>query len=239
MPDNERYNYFSMFTPEGKVLPIESIHRSVEHGNVCVALRNKETALMIAQRGRTDELFSENRKKIQQLDAHLAYTFSGVTNDGVKIGARIKQEIEAERERTGARLPFAKLFENIQFEYGLEIMRYGQRAMGIAGIIMGIDCNSLSLMELSPTGEVTACFASCIGRRSQSARTVLDNKNVSLLDLGNDALVRLGMDAFANAVNDPAVLTNEFVDVCVISLRDRSLTFPQYADMRAPSARRP
>lgn len=230
MSDNERYNYFSMFTPEGKVVPIESIHRSTEHGSVCVALRNKTTAVMIVQKSRVDDHFASNRRKILHLDDLLLYTFSGITNDGERIALRIKTELEDALNKKGTRPPISKLFDTIKFDYGLEVMRYGQRAMGIAAIVAGIDKKGLSLTELAPTGDTTVCLASSIGRRSQSARTVLGNKAISLLDLNDAALLKLGIEAFSNAVNDPSLLSDDTVDIAVLKVGEKAPSFPKYSE---------
>jgi 20S proteasome alpha/beta subunit len=236
MPENERYNYFSMFTPEGKVIPIESIQRSVENGNVCVALRNKNTALMIAQRSGSEDPLAENRSKIERIDEFLVYTYSGITNDGIKIGARIRNTIQREKERTGTRLPFERIFSEMKFEYGLEVMRYGKRAMGIAGVIMGIDTNKVSLLQISPTGEVTSCLASCIGRRSQSARTILESKNVSLLQMSDKDLIKIGVEAFSNAVNDQSSLSDGAMDVCMVSLDTLKVESPPFSSLLNPQS---
>lgn len=225
MSSNERYNFFCMFTPEGKVMPIESVTRSTEHGGVCVALRNKTSGLIIAQNTDKSNPFAEGKRKIKQLDTSLVYTYSGITNDGVKFGERIKERLMEEKHRTGITLPISRLIEDEQFSNGLEVMRYGKRASGVSIILLGIEKREVKLIEMSPTGEVTPCFACCIGARAQSARTVLDAKGNEILNLSDEDLLFLGMDAFKNAIVDEDILRNNHYTICRVSVQD-GVVFP-------------
>lgn len=220
MSSNERYNYFCMFTPEGKVLPVESVIRSTEHGGLCVALRNRTSGVIIAQNTDKNSKFAEGKIKIKQLDRNLVYTYSGITNDGIKFGERIKQKLMEEKHRTGITLPISKLIEDQQFSNGLEVMRYGNRAAGVSIILLGIEKNGVNLIEMSPTGEAIPCFGCCIGSRAQSARTVLDAKGGQILDLTDEDLLSLGMDAFKNAIVDEEVFTKHHYSICQVSMQN-------------------
>ncbi|KAI5187028.1 20S proteasome subunit alpha 6 [Nematocida homosporus] len=218
MSSNERYNYFSMFTPEGKVLPIESVIRSTEHGGVCVALRNKTSGLIIAQKMGKQDKFTEGKSKVKQLDEYLVYTYSGITNDGVQFGERLKRKLQKEKHRTGTVLSIAQLVEEQQFHNGLEVMRYGNRAPGVSVIILGVEKSELVLMEMTPTGETIPSFGCCIGARAQSARTILDSQGDRILGMSDSELLELGMSAFRNAINNPEVLSGEHYDIVQVSL---------------------
>ncbi|OAG31320.1 2S proteasome subunit alpha 6 [Nematocida displodere] len=217
MSSNERYNYFCVFTPEGKVLPIESIFRSTEHGGVCVALRNKETGIIIAQRTGKNDKFTDGKSKIKQLDTSLVYSYAGITNDGERFGEEIKHKLQEEKHRTGTVLPIAHLIRDTQFICGLEVMRYGNRAMGASVVMVGVEKGEVTLVEILPTGESIPCTGSCIGARAQSARTVLDAQGDRLLSLSSEELLSLGLAAFQNAVNNPAVISSGSFDVCTVS----------------------
>ncbi|KAI5188721.1 20S proteasome subunit alpha 6 [Nematocida sp. AWRm77] len=220
MSSNEKYNYFCMFTPEGKVLPVESVIRSTEHGGVCVALRNEKTGVLIAQNTGKSDLFAEKRTKIKQLDSHLVYTYSGITNDGAKFGEAIKRKLQREKHRTGAVLPISCLIEDEQFYSGLEVMRYGNRATGISVILLGIEKGKVCLVEMNPTGEALPTIGTSIGSRAQSARTILDSKGAEILSLSEEGLLSLGMEAFRNAVNNEEVMENKYYSVVVLSAEE-------------------
>jgi len=218
MSSNERYNYFCMFTPEGKVLPIESVIRTTEHGGVCVAVRSETVGVIISQRTGKDEKLAIGKSKIMQLDENLVYTYSGITNDGVRYGERIKRNLQKEKQRTGITLPIACLIEKEQFNSGIEVMRYGNRATGVSVIIMGVEKNKVKLLEINPTGEAFPCFGSCIGSRAQSARTVLDAKAKEIQNMDEQSLQELAFNAFRNAVNDPDAISAKTYDICVVSV---------------------
>lgn len=213
-----------MFTPEGKVLPIESIFRSTEHGGVCAALRNRTTGIIIAQKTGKNDSFTDGKNKIKQLDKHLVYTYSGITNDGEKFGEYLKTALLAEKYATGAVLPISKLLEDTQFNCGLQVMSYGKRAMGVSVILLAIENGEVKLFEMLPTGETLSCFGSCIGFRAQSARTVIESGADNLLDLSDTELFNLCFKAFQNAVNDAQVISEKKYDVCTVSL-ERGITF--------------
>lgn len=217
MSSNEKYNYFCMFTPEGKVLPIESVVRSTEHGGVCVALRNRQIGVLIAQTTGKNDQFAAKRTKIKQLDTHLVYTYSGITNDGVKFGEAIKRKLQKEKHRTGITLPIAGLIEDEQFYSGLEVMRYGNRATGVSVILLGVEKNEVCLVEVGPTGEAFPAFGTCIGSRAQSARTILDAQGEAIQSLSEEGLIALGLEAFRNAVNSEEVMNSHYYDIVVVS----------------------
>ncbi|KAI5166050.1 20S proteasome subunit alpha 6 [Nematocida sp. ERTm5] len=220
MSSKERYNYFCTFTPEGKILPIEGVIRSTEHGSSCVAVRNKNMAVIIAQRtGKNDKLL-DGQSKIKQIDTNLIYVYAGVTNDGMKFQNALRNEIQIANYKYGTSLPISHLIESQQFNSALEIMRYGRRASGISVILAGIDKGKISVIEMGPTGEAIPCFGSCIGSRAQSARTILESHEGNITDLSNEDLLSLGLNAFKNAVNDQEVIENGHFDICTVSLTE-------------------
>ncbi|KAI5191921.1 20S proteasome subunit alpha 6 [Nematocida minor] len=220
MSSKERYNYFCMFTPEGKILPIEGVIRSTEHGSPCVALRNKNMAIIIAQRTGKNDKLTEGKTKIKQLDSNLVYVYAGITNDGIKFGNDLRDEIQYSKYIQGTSSPISQLLEEKQFSNALEIMRYGRRASGISVIIAGVDRGKIEVIEMGPTGEAIPCFGACIGSRAQSARTILESHTENIYELPDEDLMSLGIAAFRNAVNDPEVMSNGHFDVCRISLTD-------------------
>lgn len=233
MSSNERYNYFCMFTPEGKILPIEGIIRSTEHGSPCVALRNKNMAVVIAQRTNKNNVLSEEKTKIKQIDTNLIYVYSGITNDGIKLGNNLRAEVQHSKYMYGVSLPISHLLEETQFSNALEIMRYGRRASGISVIIAGIDRGKIEVIEMGPTGEAIPCFGACIGSRAQSARTILESHTENIYELSNDELLSLGLSAFKNAVNNPEVISSGGFDVCKVSLEEGVVFIPG-SEIEAP-----
>lgn len=233
MSSNERYNYFCTFTPEGKILPIEGVIRSTENGSPCVALRNRSMAIIIAQRTNKNDVLSEGKTKIKQLDTNLIYVYAGITNDGIKLGNDLRNEVQHSKYMYGSSLPISHLLEETQFSNALEIMRYGRRASGISVIIAGIDRGEVEVIEMGPTGEAIPCFGACIGSRSQSARTILESNTESIYDLSNDDLLSLGLAAFKNAVNDPNVISRGEFDVCKVSLEE-GVHFTPGSEIEAP-----
>ncbi|KAI5181742.1 20S proteasome subunit alpha 6 [Nematocida sp. AWRm80] len=233
MSSKESYNYFCMFTPEGKIAPIESVHRSTMHGGVCVALKNKTSGIIIAQRTSKNDKFTDGKNKIKQLDKNLVYTYSGITNDGVQFGEELKKKIQKEKYRTGVTLPITKLIEDQQVDNALGVMRYGKRATGVSVILLGIEKNKIQLIEVQPTGEALPSFGICIGARAQSARTILESHSGSIEDLSDNALLDLGIAAFKNAINDEEVLTTGHYDICTLSI-EHGLVWKE-AELPAPT----
>ncbi|KAH9387093.1 20S proteasome subunit alpha 6 [Nematocida major] len=223
---NERYNYFCMFTPEGKILPIEGVIRSTEHGSSCVALRNKNMAVVISQRTSKNDKLTDGQTKIKQLDDNLVYVYSGITNDGVRFGNDLRDQIQYAKYMQGSSPPVAQLLEDKQFENALEIMRYGRRASGISVILAGVDKDKIEVFEMGPTGELIPCFGSCIGSRAQSARTILEPHGESISEMPDNELLSLGILAFKNAVNDPDVISRGHFDVCKVSLSEGVVFIP-------------
>lgn len=230
--NNEKYNYFCMYTPEGKVAPIESVHRSTEHGSICVGVRNATTGIIIAQKTGKNDKFTDGKTKIKQLANHLIYTYSGITNDEVQFGEAIKNKLQDERHRTGTAPPLRLLIEEYQFDSSIEVMRYGRRATGVSVLLMGVENNQIELLELSPTGEAIPCYGACIGARAQSARTILESHPGNISSLSDDDLLHLAFTAFKNAINDQDVLDKHHFDICKIS--PNGISF-----LRAPEASTP
>lgn len=202
------YDYVSLFSPEGKILPLENILKSVELGTTAVALISNETGIIVAHTPKTENSFPQS--KVFKINEHALFTFSGITNDGLKIVDYLISKTINERVLKDRNID-ADVFESLSVSAGYRTMYEGTRPFGAGGILLLYN-EGIKLVNFVPTGECNDCLAVSIGHRSQSARTVLDSNYQE--NMTEDSLIRLGIQSVMYAVNE---ITKDVVSIWKIT----------------------
>lgn len=194
------YDDVSVFTPEGKVKPLDYIRNTVELGNTTVALSNTRTGVIVVHTGPVvPNAFPT--QKLFRISDFAAFAFSGMTNDGLEIVKYLVDEVIWHETYKNQPVHHLQLFEHLSFDAAYRTMTSNKRLYGAGGVLM-IRNNGVRLVEFEPTGIVQAVKAVSIGSRSQSAKTVLENYTGSFEDMSKEQLVEAGLEALRNAHPD-------------------------------------
>lgn len=202
------YDYVSLYSPEGKILPLENILKSVELGTTAVAMISKDTGIIVAHTPKTDNAYPQC--KVFKISKHALFTFSGITNDGLQIVDYLVNKTINERILKDRNID-DDVFEDLSVSAGYRTMYEGTRPFGAGGILVLYN-EGIKLINFMPTGECNDCLAVSIGHRSQSARTVLDSTYQA--NMNDDDLIKLGIQSMLYAVND---ITKDDVSIWKVS----------------------
>ncbi|TBU02340.1 subunit of 20S proteasome [Hamiltosporidium magnivora] len=205
------YNYVSVFTPEGKVKPLDYIKKTVELGNVSIALKNNECGVMIGYKGQLNDISYYN-KKVYKINDSSLFTFSGITNDGLEIVDYLIRKSVSEEVIRDRNISHLSVFDDLCVEASFRTMYSGTRLYGVSGLLM-TQSEGIRLIEFEPTGRIREAHAMSIGNRSQSARTILESEVNSLNELDLEGLIRVGIAALKNAHPESGALNQENVDI--------------------------
>lgn len=191
------YDDVSMFTPEGKVKPLEHIRNTVELGNTTIALANSNLGIIIGHTGPVSPL-AYQAQKIFKISETSAFAFSGMTNDGLEIVEHLIDETIWHETYKDQPIHHLQIFDYLSSDASYRTMTSNKRLYGVSGVFM-MRNDGVKLVEFDPTGMVHMIKGTSIGNRSQSARTVLENYVESFEEMDKRQLVRAGIEALRNA----------------------------------------
>eukprot|EP00866_Antonospora_locustae_P002603 jgi/Antlo1/2603/1479 len=194
------YDDVSVFTPEGKVKPLDYIKSTVELGNTTVALSNVRTGVIVVHTGPVvSNAFPT--QKLFQISDFAAFAFSGMTNDGLEIVSYLVDEVIWHETYKNQPVHHLQLFENLSFDAAYRTVTSNKRLYGAGGVLM-IRTDGVKLVEFEPTGIVQVAKAVSVGSRSQSAKTILENYVNNFENMDKEQLIRVGLEALKNAHPD-------------------------------------
>lgn len=202
------YDDVSLFSPDGKVKPLEYIKGAVEMGTTAVALKSSNCAVLLAHLGQP----GPRSKKIFKISDSVLFCFSGITNDGLTLVEYLLHEDTWQDVYKKRSISAKTVFEGMSVDASLRTMYNRNRMFGAAGILLAMD-KEIDLIEWEPTGLYKNVIGVAIGHRSQSARTVLEE--VDFQNMRIDELVSVGLDALKNAHPDEE-LGSENVEIWAV-----------------------
>lgn len=191
------YDDVSVFTPEGKVKPLEHIRSTVELGNIAIALGNKRVGIIIGYTGPMSSL-AYPAQKIFKISETSAFAFSGMTNDGLEIVEHLIDETIWHETYKDQPIHHFQIFEYLSTDASYRTITSNKRLYGVGGVFM-MKNDGIKLVEFDPTGIVRLVRGTSIGNRSQSARTILENHVDAFEEMSKEQLVKVGVEALRNA----------------------------------------
>jgi len=104
-------------------------------------------------------------------------------------------------------IPVNRLVSAIADKAQVNTQEYGRRPYGVGFLVIGQDQSGPHLYEFSPSGNSYEYFAMSIGARSQSAKTYLEKHFDSFLDCNLEELIKHGLHALRDALQQDKDLT--------------------------------
>ena len=102
-------------------------------------------------------------------------------------------------------------------EAQVNTQEYGRRPYGVGFLVIGQDALGPHLFEFSPSGTAYEYYAMSIGARSQSAKTYLEKHYESFADASLDDLVRHGLHALRETLQQDKELTINNTSVGILA----------------------
>ncbi|KAG0439333.1 putative proteasome subunit alpha type-6 [Dictyocoela muelleri] len=195
------YDHITLFNPEGRVIPLTHIKRSVELGNTCIGIHNKKIGIILAYTGKLNPNEYKAKKifKIQKC----IFSFSGITNDGLKIVEYLNKKYLNTLEMNINPHPI-HIFKELAIDASRRTIMNSDRLLGCAGIFCCYN-NGVRMSLFEPNGDVVEVRAIAVGNRSQAAKTILENEIDKVEDMDVNELIELSIRALKNTYSDEEV----------------------------------
>ncbi|KAM0680961.1 Proteasome subunit alpha type-6 [Glugoides intestinalis] len=210
------YDSELLFNPEGRIKQLEFIKKTTELGNTTVALCNASCGVLIAYVPKRSKL-AEGQQKVFEVNEKTLFTFSGITNDGLSIVRYLKAQSVFENVIKDRDLHHISCFDSLCLDAALRTIDSSKRLYGVAGILL-TDHNGVRLVEFEPTGYAREVIGISIGSKSQSCRTILEDKHELIRDANEEDLIKIGLKALRNAYPDPTEKILDPNDICIYVL---------------------
>ena len=177
------------FTPDGRILQVGNAIKAVSQGMPTVGIRSNTHAVLACVMHSPSE-FSSYQPKIFKLDEHIGVAISGLTADGRGLNKLLRNECLSHRFAYGTEPQVAQLANLVAQRSQKKTQTAGKRPYGVGFLMIGVNNDGPRLFETCPSGQYWEYNAQAIGRRSQSAKTYLEEHLSLFLDCGRDDLIR-------------------------------------------------
>ncbi|WVO14098.1 hypothetical protein L204_101726 [Cryptococcus depauperatus] len=171
--------YLTVFSPEGRLYQVEYAFKAISSAGItAVAIRGKDTSVVIAQRKVPDKLLDpETITHLFQITPTIGCVMTGLIADARAQVQRTRSEAAQFRYKYGYEITpeaLAKRIANINQVY---TQRAGMRPLGISMILIGPDDErGPQLFKLDPAGYFTGYKATSSGQKQTEAANFLEKR---------------------------------------------------------------
>ncbi|GAA5894145.1 proteasome core particle subunit alpha 6 [Sporobolomyces salmoneus] len=217
MHRNSYDNDNSTFSPQGRLHQVEYALEAVKQGSACVGLRSDTHVILLGLKRSTGELASY-QKKLIRIDDHLGIAIAGLTSDARVLSNFMRTQAMSSRMVYNRPLPVSRIVGAIADKAQINTQHYGHRPYGVGLLVAGYDDKGPHLYEFSPSGNCLEYYAMSIGARSQSAKTYLETHYSSFPSSTLDELIRHGLNALRDTLQQDKELTIENTSIGIVGL---------------------
>lgn len=207
-----------MFAPDGTTFQLNYAHSATELGNTAVAFTNGEIAVLIVYKPKTNKYALDSLHKITRIGKNGLFTFSGITNDGLKYIDYLKKQVLIENITKNREIHPLYVFDDLCYEMSYNALS-NKRLYGAAGILISEYEGKLRITEVVPNSSVIEVLGTSVGSRNQSAKTILSANVENLHMFDEQKMVEVVHTALKNAHPDATQeLTGDQVECYVVKV---------------------
>ncbi|KAG2185883.1 hypothetical protein INT43_002321 [Umbelopsis isabellina] len=238
---NQYDNDVSTWSPQGRLHQLEYALEAVKQGSAAVGLRSKDYAILLGLKRSSGELASY-QKKLIKVDDHMGIAIAGLTSDARDLSNFMRTEAMRSKMMFDQPLPVGRIVAAIGEKAQKRTVGYGERPFGVGLLVIGYDETGPHLYECSPSANNLEYYAMSIGARSQSAKTYLESKHTEFQDASLDDLVKHGLQALRDTLQQDKELSIENTSLGVVG-KDRDFeiiegeALQRYLDMIGDTGR--
>ncbi|GAW09640.1 20s proteasome subunit [Lentinula edodes] len=171
--------YLTVFSPEGRLYQVEYAFKAISgSGHTSVAVRGKDTSVVITQRKVPDKLLDASTvTHLFSITPTIGCVMTGLIADARQQIARARSEAADHRHKYGYEMSPDQLARRIANINQVYTQRAGMRPFGIAMILIGIDAEyGPQCFKLDPAGYFVGYHATAAGQKQQEAMNHLEKK---------------------------------------------------------------
>jgi len=203
----------TIFSPEGRLYQVEYALELVKKGAPIIGVLSKEGTILAANE--TPESRLEDPiyfKKIFQLDEHIGAAIAGLSSDARVLINQARVFCQSNRLLYDEAVDIEIITRRIGDLAQVYTQHAGVRPFGVSMILAGVDGTGGKILTTDPTGSYRGYKATAIGRKSEEANKLLEERYTEGMSL-EDA-TKLAVDAVKEA--SEGEVTSKVIKVAVI-----------------------
>lgn len=219
LPPRDYDEAITIFSPEGRLYQVEYALELVKRGAPIVGVSSPEGAVLAADETPESNLESPNYfKKIFQLDDHIGAAIAGLSSDARVLIDQARIICQRNRLLYDEPIDIAFLITRIGDLEQVYTQYAGARPFGVSMIIAGVDRTGCRVLTTDPTGSYRGYRAIAVGRKSDEANRLLDDRYREGLTL--DEAIDLAVEAIKTA--SEGKVTAKVVKIAVIPAKTKT-----------------
>lgn len=203
----------TIFSPEGRLYQVEYALELVKKGAPIIGVLSKEGTILAANE--TPESRLEDPiyfKKIFQLDEHIGAAIAGLSSDARVLINQARVFCQSNRLLYDEAVDIEIITRRIGDLAQVYTQHAGVRPFGVSMILAGVDGTGGKILTTDPTGSYRGYKATAIGRKSEEANKLLEERYTEGMSL--DDATKLAVDAVKEA--SEGEVTSKVIKVAVI-----------------------
>jgi len=184
----------TIFSPEGRLYQVEYALELVKRGAPIVGVSSPAGVVVAANE--TPESVLEDAeyfRKIFQLDEHVCVAIAGLSSDARVLINQARVFCQSNRLLYDEAIDVEILTRRIGDISQIYTQHAGVRPFGVSTIIAGVDDTGCRVMTTDPSGSYRGYRAVAVGRKSDEANKLLEDKYKE--GMGLDEAVKLAVEA--------------------------------------------
>ena len=201
------------FSPEGRLYQVEYALELVKRGAPIVGVSSPEGVVLAANETPESRLEEPDYfRKIFQLDEHIGAAIAGLSSDARVLINQARVFCQSNRLLYDEAVDIEILTQRIGDLAQIYTQNAGVRPFGVSMIIGGVDASGCGIIAIDPSGSYRGYHASAVGRNSDEANGLLEERYCK--DLNLDEAVGLAVEAVRAA--SEGEVTSKVVKVAII-----------------------
>jgi len=184
----------TIFSPEGGLYQVEYALELVKRGAPIVGVSCPQGAIIAANETPESDLEDpEYFRKIYQLDDHVASAIAGLSSDARVLIEQARVYCQSNKLLYDEPLDIEVLARRLGDLAQVYTQHAGVRPFGVSMILAGVDATGSKVLTTDPSGAFRGFKATAVGRKSEEANKLLEEKYVDGMSL--DEAAKLAVDA--------------------------------------------
>lgn len=208
----------TIFSPEGRLYQVEYALELVKRGAPIVGVASSEGVVLSANETPENRLENpEYFRKIFQLDEHVGAAIAGLSSDARVLISQSRMFCQSNRLLYDEPVDIEVLTRRIGDQAQVYTQHAGVRPFGVSMICVGVDNLGPRVFTVDPSGSYRGYKATAVGRKSDEANKLLDEKYKDEITLGD--ATKLAVDAIKTASDGD--ITAEIVKVALVPVKTK------------------